>query len=418
MKRIIDALLPERLGGAFRWIWLSSTIGNLGDGVLLSAGPLLVVSVTVDPFAVAMAVFVQRLPWLLFGVLAGAIIDRVDRRLLVAIVDLFRAAVLALLATAIAFDSVSLALIYLAMFLLGTAETVADNASSALVAGAVPKVELGQANSRIFGTMMVNNQLVGPPLGAFVFALGTALPFGFNAVCFLLAVALITRIESPPRVDKHEPRSSFTQEIGEGLRWLWSHAAVRTLAIMITAFNVTFGAAFSIMVLYAHERLGLSDFGFGLLMTASACGGLLGATAFPRLERSFSYASILRAGLIVETLTHLGLALTRQPVIAGVVLVAFGLHAVVWGTTSTTVRQRAVPDALLGRVTSVYMIGSIGALALGTFMGGVIAQRWGVVAPFWFAFLGSALVLTLTWRAIGHVAQAADTTLPLGSPTR
>jgi MFS family permease len=357
LKRIIDALLPQRLGGAFRWIWLSSTIGNLGDGVLLSAGPLLVVSVTVDPFAVAMAVFVQRLPWLLFGVLAGAIIDRVDRRLLVAIVDLFRAAVLALLATAIAFDSVSLALIYLAMFLLGTAETVADNASSALVAGADPKAELGQANSRIFGTMMVNNQLVGPPLGAFVFALGAALPFGFNAVCFLLAVALITRIESP-KIDKHDRRSSFRQEIGEGLRWLWSHAAVRTLAIMITAFNVTFGAAFSIMVLYAHERLGLSEFGFGLLMTASACGGLLGATAFPRLERSFSYASLLRAGLIVETLTHLGLALTRQPAIAGVVLVAFGTHAVVWGTTSTTVRQRAVPDALLGRVTSVYMIGS------------------------------------------------------------
>lgn len=194
----------------------------------------------------------------------------------------------------------------------------------------------------------------------------------------------------------------------EGLRWLWSNAPVRTLAIMITAFNITFGAAFSIWVLYSFQRLGLGEFGFGVLMGASAVGGVLGSSMFGWLERRFTYATLLRSGLIIETFSHLGFALTTSPLVAGAIMVTFGAHAIVWGTTSTTVRQRAVPHSLLGRVTSVYLIGGVGALALGSLLGGAIAQRWGVIAPFWFAFAGSAVILVLTWRAIAHVAHAAD----------
>jgi predicted MFS family arabinose efflux permease len=107
-------------------------------------------------------------------------------------------------------------------------------------------------------------------------------------------------------------------------------------------------------------------------------------------------------------LTHLSLALTTVPAIAAVVMFLFGVHAVTWGTTSTTVRQRAVPGKLMGRVTSVYMVGSIGALALGTAIGGLLAQTWGILAPFWFAFCGSAITTVLIWRSIAHVAHGAD----------
>lgn len=143
----IQALMPERLGRNFRWVWASSTVGNLGDGVLLTVGPLLVASITPEPFPVAMAFFAQRLPWFLFGLFAGAVVDRIDRRALVIWVDVFRAGVLAALALTIAFDAAGLPVIYLAMFLLGSAETVADTAGSALIAAAVPAAELGQANS-------------------------------------------------------------------------------------------------------------------------------------------------------------------------------------------------------------------------------------------------------------------------------
>ena len=420
-------LAPERLGRDFRWIWSASTVSNLGDGIVLAAGPLLVASISREPFAVAMAAFLQQLPWLLFGVPAGAVIDRLDRRALTIVVDLVRFSVIGLLAGAVALDVASLPVVLLAVFLLGTSETFADNAASTLVATAVPKEGLGLANSRLFATSILGNHLAGPPLGAFLFGVGMAVPFGANALCFLLAAVLVSRISRPVVDREGEPRA-MRHEIAEGLAWLWAHAPVRTLALTITAFNVTFGAAMAVYVLYAAERLGLDEFGYGLLMTASAVGGLLGAGTYRWLERRFSLATLMRIGLVVETLTHLGLALTREPLVAGLVMTVFGVHAVVWGTTSTTVRQRAVPSRLLGRVTSVYLLGGVGGLALGSLLGGAIAQRWGVVAPYWFGFVGSALLTVVMWRSfltIAHAAEAAaepdlaeDISRPATDPAR
>lgn len=401
-------LAPARLGRDFPWIWGASTVSNLGDGIVLAAGPLLVASISREPVAVALAAFLQQVPWLLFGVTAGAVIDRVDRRTLTIVVDLMRFTVIGLLALTVALGLVSLPVVFLAVFLLGVAETFADNAASTLVATAVPKSSLGLANSRLISTMMLSNQLAGPPLGAFLFGVGMAVPFGANAACFLLAAVLITRISRQP-VDRADGRRPMRQEVGEGLRWLWRHAPVRTLALTIFAFNVTFGAAMSVYVLYARERLGLGEVGYGLLMTASAVGGVFGATAYRWLEQRFSLATLMRIGLVVETLTHLGLALTREAAVAGLVMTVFGVHAVVWGTTSTTVRQRAVPSGLLGRVTSVYMLGSIGGMALGSLVGGALAQRWGVVAPYWFGFVGSALLTAGMWRSFLNIAHAAET---------
>ena len=412
LKRFGSVVAPERLGRNFPWIWSSSTISNLGDGVVLAAGPLLVASITKEPFAVAMALFAQRVPWFLFGLWAGAVVDRVDRRRLLIVVDLIRAAILLGLAGTIASDLVNLPIIYATMFLLGSAETLVDNAGGALLATAIPKEHLGQANARIFGAMMLMNQLVGPPAGALIFAAGTVYPFGVNALCFVAAAALIAKVQLEPRRTGAALRSPVRHEVVEGLRWLWTHAAVRTLAIMITAFNITFGAAFSIWVLYAGERLGLDEFGFGLLLASTAVGGLIGSVIFGPLEERFSYATLLRAGLLLETMTHLILALNRSPYLAGAVMVTFGAHAVIWGTTSTTVRQRSVPETLLGRVTSVYLIGGVGALALGALIGGAIAHRWGVIAPFWFAFVGSAVILLATWPSIGYVTREAETVEP------
>lgn len=405
---LLEGLLPARLGRDFRYLWFSSTVANLADGVLLAAGPLLVASVTREPFAVAMAVFAQRLPWVLFGVVAGAIIDRIDRRRLMVVVNVFRAGILAALAAAIVAGQLNLPVIYAAMFLIGVAETFADNAGTVLVAVTVPKDGLGQANARLYGSATVTNQLAGPPLGAFLFGLGVALPFATNAVWLLLAAALVSRVRPPSRDEAAPQRGPLRAEVWEGLVWLWTHPPVRTLAIMITIFNITFGAAFSVWVLYAYERLGLNEFGFGLLMTAGAVGGLAGSALFSFLEKRFSYAWLLRVGLLIETSTHAALALTTHVAVAAAVMTLFGAHAVVWGTTSTTVRQRAVPERLLGRVTSVYMLGSVGAIVVGTAIGGGVAQRWGILAPFWFAAAGAAVTTALIWRSLTLVAHAAD----------
>ncbi len=405
LASLTEAVVPSRLGTGFRWLLASSLVSNAGDGVAISAGPLLVASQTRDPLLVSLALLMQFLPSLLFGVIGGAAADRFDRRRTIAVVNLFRAFVLAVLVTTIVSGTVSIAVVLLALFVLGTAETFADSASAALLPSVVGRSDLGIANARMQGSFLLTNQLLMPPVGAFLFAVGMALPFATNAACFALSALLVTRIAKASRSEERE-RRAFRTEMVEGIRWLVAHPAMRTLALTIFSFNVTFGAAWSVLVLYAGERLGMNEVGFGLLTTAIAIGGVIGIVSYGRLERRFSLANIMRVGLLIETATHLSLALTTIPAVALGTLVVFGAHAFVWNTTATVVRQRAVPDALLGRVSGVYGVALVGGLVIGTPLGGLLAREFGITAPLWFAFAGSAVLVTVLWRRFDEITHA------------
>jgi predicted MFS family arabinose efflux permease len=400
--RIVETVVPARLGTGFRWLLASSWTSNLGDGIALAAGPLLVASLTRDPFLVSLAAGVQWLPPLLFGLLAGAVTDRVDRRLLVVVVDLLRAGVLAVLTLAVATDLVGIGSLLAALFVLGTAEVFADNSSQTILPTLVRRDDLAVGNARMMTGFITVNQLAGPPLGAALFTVGAAWAFGAVAVLVALGAVLVSRIVLPAA----EPvtRGAVHTEIVEGFRWVRHHAAVRTLVLTIFSFNLTFGAAWSVLVLYATEHLGLGEIGFGLVTTAQAVGGVAGIAAYGWITARVSLGNLLRVGLVIETLTHLALALTDSPWVAMPVFVVFGAHAFVWGTTSVTVRQRAVPRHLQGRVGSVNLVGTFGGLVIGAGIGGLVAQRFGVTGPFWFAFAGSALFVVLIWGQLRHVA--------------
>lgn len=403
---MIERLSPAVLGRDFRWLWASSVVTNIGDGILLAAGPLLVTTLTREPLAVAMAVFLQQLPWVVLGVPAGAIIDRVDRRRLTIVVNLVRMVVLAVLATTVATGAVNLPIIFIATFLIGTSETFADNAASALVATRVPREHLGIANARLSGSRILTNRLAGPPVGALLFGIGMAIPFALDAICALAGTVFIARMVPKPWARPEGPRRHIRHEMAEGFTWLWRHPPVRTLALTLFFFNVTFWAPFSVYVLLATERLGLDPFGYGLLITVGAIGGLIGSVSYGALERRFALATLMRAGLLIETVTHLVLGNTTSPMVAAGMMTLLGVHEVVWATTSTTVRQRMIPTSLMGRVTSVYMLLNVGGAAIGSLIGGVIAQRFGVTAPFWFAFFGSATILIAIWRSLAEIAHA------------
>ena len=412
-RTLLEIVVPARLGRSFRFLLSATVINNIGDGIALSAGPLLVASATRDPLLVSMALLSEYLPVLLFGVLGGAIADRFDRRRLVVIANLGRAIVLTALVATIASGTVNIALVFAALFILGTAETFADSASSTLLPSLVAREDLGIANARLQGGFLLTNQLVAPPIGAFLFAAGMALPFAANAAAFTLGALLVSRVVISSKREI-AARSGLRAEMAEGIRWLIAHPPMRTLTLTIFAFNVTFGAAWSVLVLYAGDRLGMDEVGFGLLITATAVGGLIGAAMYGRLERRFSLGQIMRAGLIIETVTHLTLALTTLPVVALAMLVVFGVHEFVWGTIATVVRQRAVPDALLGRVGGVYRVAIVGGLVIGTPIGGLLARTFGITAPFWFGFIGSAVLVVVLWREfllIGH-AGAVDGPAP------
>ncbi len=415
MRRLAEFIAPSRLGRSFRWLLASSWVTNLGDGITLAAGPLLVASQTHNPLTVAMAAFLQRLPWLLFGLYAGVVADRLNRRAIVITTGLVRMAILLLLTASILTHRVDIAVVLAALFLFGVNETFGDTTTATLLPMLVDKPDLGIANSRALAGVIVWNQMAGPPVGAALFAVGMALPFASESVCVLAGMVLIWRVQLPAHGARGR-HARVRDDIREGWRWLWAHAAVRTLAITIFTFNVTFGAAWSVLVLYARERLGLGALGFGLITTAMAVGGLLGTASYGWLERHVRLGIIMRGGLIIETLTHLALALTRWAWFALIVFVIFGAHASIWGTTSTSVRQRAVPAEFQGRVASVYLTGLVGGIVIGSAVGGLAASAWGITAPFWFAFAGSALILAVIWRSLLRIAHA-DEHARAGAPT-
>jgi MFS family permease len=408
--RVVEAVLPARMGTPFRWLVGSAWMSNLGDGIALAAGPLLVASQTSDPFLVALAGLLQRLPWLLFGLHAGVLADRLDRRLVVVAVDLLRAVVVVVLAAALVTGAVSVPVVLVAMFLLGTAEVFVDTTSATLLPMVVPRADLGIGNARLMTAGITMNQLIGPSVGAALFALGMAWPFVVQAVCLLLAALLILRMAVPPLPAREGPRH-VRRDVAEGFRWTWGNPAVRTLTLTIVTFNVTYGAAWSVLVLYATDVLGLGAVGFGLLTSVGALGGIVGTALYDWLERHASLAAIMKVGLLIETFTHLGLALTTTGWVAMVIMFVFGAHAFVWGTTSRTVRMRAVPLALQGRVGSLYSIGVFGGIVAGQALGGVIAKFWGITGPFWFAFVGSAVILAMIWRELAHIAHADEESL-------
>lgn len=374
MRRLLERLFPGRLGAGFRWLVAAAWSANLGDGFAFAAGPLLVASQTRNPTLVALATLLQRLPWLLFGLVGGAVADRVNRVVLTATVEVLRAGLLTLLAVAIVTGEVDIAVVLTTLFLLGTAEVFSDTAATTVLPSLVGADDLTLANSRVQTGFVTLYQLAGPPVGAALFALGACrAPVDAGGGGRRVPLGGVPRGGTHPRPDDPD---------------LQRHLRGR----VVGPRAVRRGAA-------APRRRRL-----GLLTTTSAVGGLLGTTGYGWLTRRVSLGNIMRAGLVIETFTHLSLALTTSPAVALAVMVVFGAHAFVWGTTSITIRQRAVPEPLQGRVSSVNSLGVFGGLVLGAALGGPIAERFGVTAPFRFAFVGSAVFVVVMWRQLTHIA--------------
>ncbi|WP_127499847.1 MFS transporter [Actinoplanes solisilvae] len=412
------ALYAAPLGADFWKLWTASAVTNLGDGITMVAGPLLVASITTNPAAVAGAVLAQQLPWLLFALISGAWADRLDRRRLVVAVNVLRACTLAVLAAAAAADMATVPLILAVFFLLGTGETLADTASAAFVPAIVAEPLRPRANSLMYANFNLLNQFAAKPVGGWLFVLAAAAPFAVNAVTFAVSALLLSTIravsphratpaapagagaQSAPVVVAEPARPGLLAEIGDGLRWLLRHRILRTLAVTMAVGNVVFCAAFAIFVLYAAQRLGLTDVGYGLLLVAFAVGGLLGTLVAPPLIRRVNAAALLRSGLLVEVALHTTLTLTREPWIAAAMIVVFGIHTTVWGVVVTTIRQRDVPPAMYGRVAGVYSFLDLGGAALGSLLGGLVATAYGLVATYGTAAAAMALVGAAAWRPL------------------
>lgn len=408
-------LRTRALGPDFARLWTANAVSNLGDGITLVAGPLLAASLTRDPRLVAGLAVAQRLPWLLFSLVSGALVDRLDRRRLMVRVDAARGVAVGLLGVAVLADVATLPLLYLVFFALGTAETLFDSAAVSILPAVVAKEQLPSANGRLLGAQMVANELVAPPLGGLLFATAAAVPFLLDAGSFAAAAVLVAGMRGRFRVERPEgtPPTTLRSEIAEGVRWLVRHRLLRILAVAIALMNLTLSATLSISVLYAQERLGLGSVGYGLLLSSMAVGGISASLVAERVIGRLGPATTLRLGLVIESSTHLVLALARRPLLVGAIFALFGFHAMTWSVISVSLRQELIPARLLGRVNSAYALFGFGSLSLGAIAGGLLAARYGLTAPFWCSFVAMTVLTIACWpilsaRAVARArAQAA-----------
>jgi Na+/melibiose symporter-like transporter len=381
-----------------------------GDGVTATAGPLLAASITHDPLLVAGALFAQQLPWLIFTLFSGALVDRLEPGRLIVIVDLLRAAAIGGLAASVLAGAAHLAALYVALFILGAGSTVSGTAVLSLPPLLVVPEDLVPANAGLQAVQLIGVDLAGPPFGAYLFVLVAGLPFAFDAATFVVGAALIASIrQRRGTAGQARDRTSLRQEITEGIRWLAGHPGLRILAAAICVMNIMLGSTLAILVLYVRVRLGLGAEGYGLLLACSAAGGVIGTVLVKRLLPRFGASLLLRVGLIIECATHVSLALTSRPWVAAVTLAVFGVHNGVWAVVTVTLRQTAVPQHLRGRVNSVYYTFSMGGFALGSLAGGLLARQFGLTAPFWVAAAAVAILAMLAWRQFtpGHLTTDA-----------
>lgn len=377
LDRVKHGVRHVGINRTFNRIWAATVSSNLTDGLSSTAAPLLAAALTRDPLLVGGVTVVQRLPWFLFSVFAGGLIDRLDRRYLVAGANAIRALVLGLFGLAVLFDRASIALLYVTFFCIGTAETFVDNATTAILPTVVSEDRLEAANGRLFSTRRIADGLAGRSLGGVLYALFMALPFLLGAGFYAAAAGFLLLLSGRfrPTTDGESPES-FRKELTDGLRWFWNHRLIRTLSLAAGVGNVAHAASGAILVLFAQSVLELDSAGYGLLLGVGTVGGIVGGFLAGKLSDHIPAGTLIFGTNCIMGLSYLGLGSTTDPVIAAGLLLVDGFALTALNTVVVSLRQTIIPDELFGRVNSVYKMIGFGSLSVGGIVGGLIASRF------------------------------------------
>jgi len=396
----------------------ASAASNLADGIFFIVLPLMALRFTDSPVLIAGLAVISRLPWLFFVLIAGALADRLDRRRTMRDVQLFRVVMLGLLTVLALTGGLSLPILYAAALLLGIGETLFDTSAQSILPSIVERDRLATANGRLYGVELVMNQFIGPPLGGLLIAVSIPVALGVSVAGYALAAVGLTLLVGTFRPVRSGPPTRLIADIGEGLRYLFGHRVLRTLATMVGVMNLAASATGAIFVLYAVAPgpMGLSEPEFGLLMTTFAVGSLGGSLVAARLERRFGRVPLLFACVLVSAIGMAVPGFTANAWAVGASFAITGLFVVVWNVITVSLRQRIVPDELLGRLNSAYRLLAWGSQPIGALLGGLVGAWLGLPA----VFIGAgALVLVLlvtrvvlTEEAIASAEAAAPPVAP------
>ena len=401
------------MGPAFNRMWASSIISNFSDGILIAAAPLLAISLTDSTVLISAIGAMVMLPWLLFAIPIGVIVDRVDRRFILAGANATRSAVVGLLALLIATDNDSIYWLLFASFVIGVCEVAADTTAQSLIPQILEEKNFEKGNSRLQISETVIQGFVGAPLSGFIYAIAISLPFFINslglAVAALLALSIPIKYLQDVRKDEAaKEKTKFVADMKFGIRYLFNEKVLRRLVVTTASIGVCYSMGTATMVLFIIEELKLPKHLFGVILTIQGIGAIAGAFVAPRLSKKFGRSRVMTFGITSSSVVLLLQGFSPNIYIF-VALATFGGFAISqWNILLMATYQTVIPNELYGRIHGTRRTLVWGMMPIGSLLGGVLAHH-SLRLPM---YVGGVIATTLAFLSIGFLLNIAQTAKP------
>jgi len=372
------------LGPAFANIFTANLVSSLGDGIVRTAVPLLAVTLTRDPLLVSGIAALAMLPWLLFAIPSGILIDKIDRRAAMALANTVRALLGVTLLALVATGALTIWSLYAVTFVAGIAETVYDGAIRAVVPGIVEKSNLPRANGRIEAGETVVLNFLSAPFTSVLFGVSVLIPLGVNVAAFAVAVVLAVllpvaasgrQFAVAPAVGADAPdREPWWRQFVEGFRFITANRMLVTLWLLSTFTGLAISAATASFVLYLVHRVGLPASLFGVFLLSGAVGAIIGSLIVDRVKRLLGAGLTMAIGNVLFSLAIFAIGLAPQLWLAALGFFLSSLGVILWNVLVMSLRQSLIPGRLLGRVHGTWRTLLWGAMPVGSVLGGLLGR--------------------------------------------
>ena len=411
----------ESLGKPFNRLWSASFASNLADGLLKVAAPLLAASLTKDPVIISFLAALVMLPWLLFAIPIGGLVDRVDRRLLLASANALRFASAAFLAVSVSFGFINIQLLYLAAFAFGIGEVIYDTTAQSMIPQLLKREQLERGNARLEVTAVTIGEFVGAPLSGLLYATAIGLPFVFGSFGILVAIALVLAIPKTFHADwqrangllaaaegegpaEPAPKTKFLADIRFGIRYLYEDKRLLKLVLLTATLGFFFSTTGSTLVLFLTEILGVTPALFGFVLAAPALGAVIGSVITPRLSKRFGRTNVMAAVLVLSSLVTLLQGTSPNVWVFMALMLVGGVAITLWNVLLMSTYHQIIPNHLFGRIHGTRRTLVWGLMPIGAIVGGFIATI-DLRLPF---IVGGAVCLLISLLAIGFVRRLRE----------
>ncbi len=392
-------------------LWSGQVVSTLGSSAASIIYPLLILAITNSPGAAGVAAALRALPYLLFSLPVGALVDRWNRKRVMIVCDLLRAVVVSTIPLALWFDLLTLWQIYLVAFIEGSLYVFFNLAEVAALARVVPAVDLPRAaaqNEAAFGAA----QIAGPSLGTMLFqTLGRSAPFVADALTYLVSAAALARIQTDFRPAPPTASRKLRAEIMEGLHWLWQQRLIRTMAVLTGSMNFVYAATPLILIVLA-KQMGASDIEIGLVFSIGGVSGIAGAMIGGHIQRRFSFGQVITSVVWAQALLFPLYLVVPKFYLLGVIFALIYTLSPVYNVVQFSYRLALIPQALQGRVNSSFRLLAFGFNPLGALLCGLLLEHTGSTTTVMF-FAAWYFTMALVTQLNPHVRNAPPA--PMGT---